>query len=355
MSAEELEKLLHRAWEYRQELPEVGDEHTALRLFNGFWEGWPDLAIDLYGSTLLIHGYAQIAEQNLLAASTALEYYRSALPGRVHCALLKDHGAKAQNQRRGLLLAGEQPDTQVRERNVWYALDLRMHQDTSLYLDTRLLRGWASDHLQGKRVLNLFAYTGSLGAATLAGGAQQVIQSDLSSEFLSLAHRTYRLNGWAVRQEEFLIGDFFSIVARLKRQGQLFDCVFLDPPIFSVTEKGRVDLNQAVDRLINKVRPLIGDGGRLVAVNNAVFVSGRAYLETLERLSAGGYLEVEEILPAPPDFTGFNQRPLTPLPADPQPFNYSTKIAVLRIRRKDGRRAFTPQTGLGDKSSRPER
>ncbi len=352
MSAKELEKLLTRAWEYRQGLPEAGDDRTALRLFNGFWEGWPDLAVDLYGGTLVIHGYAQDAGQNQLAAHTALAYYRSALPGRVRCALLKDRGAQTQMQRQGLLLAGEQPDNQVLEGNLWYALDLRLHQDASLYLDTRMLRGWASEHMEGKRALNLFAYTGSLGAAALAGGARQVIQSDLSSEFLSLAQRTYRLNGWPVRRGEFIVGDFFSVVARLKRQGELFDCAFLDPPIFSVTEKGRVDLNQAAGRLINKVRPLIGDGGRLVAVNNAVYVSGRAYLETLEKLSASGYIELEEILPAPPDFTGFNQGPLTPLPADPQPFNYSTKIAVLRVRRKDGRRAVAPQTRPGEKSLR---
>ena len=47
--------------------------------------------------------------------------------------------------RRGKLLFGEAPDRKVEENGVWYALDLRMNQDASLYLDTRNLRsGWAS-------------------------------------------------------------------------------------------------------------------------------------------------------------------------------------------------------------------
>jgi 23S rRNA (cytosine1962-C5)-methyltransferase len=85
-------------------------------------------------------------------------------------------------------------------------------------------------------------------------------------------------------------------------------------------------------RLINKVRPLVSDGGRLIAINNALFVSGKDYLRTLEELCKDGYLEILELIPVPDDYIGFNRvgQPIT----DPAPFNHSTKMAVLEVRRK---------------------
>ncbi len=90
--------------------------------------------------------------------------------------------------------------------------------------------------------------------------------------------------------------------------------------------------------MLAKARPLVGDGGALVAVNNALFVSGRAWLAALEALCADGYLAVESLVAAPDDRVGMTGA-MGQWPADPAPFNHPTKIAVLWARRKDGRRA----------------
>ncbi len=96
-----------------------------------------------------------------------------------------------------------------------------------------------------------------------------------------------------------------------------------------------VDQVSQAARLINKVRPLINDGGTLVAINNALYVSGAHYMQTLEDLCADGYLQVSELIPVPEDFTGYpGTRSGAPI-TDPAPFNHSTKIAVLEVRRKN--------------------
>jgi 23S rRNA (cytosine1962-C5)-methyltransferase len=79
-----------------------------------------------------------------------------------------------------------------------------LNADSSLYLDTRLLRAWASEHLGGKRVLNTFAYTGSLGVAAQAGGAARVVQLDLNRRFLNLAKDSYTLNGFPIHKSDFM-------------------------------------------------------------------------------------------------------------------------------------------------------
>lgn len=334
--ADPIVSLLEKAIKAREELFDAG--HTsALRLFNGFLEGCPDLVVDLYAETILLHNYAEGPEQRLRLVSEAQAFLRSCLPW-LKTGIVKARNSPRAEEKRGKLLFGETPDRKVQEYGVWYAIDLCMNQDASLYLDTRNLRLWAIQHLHGKTVLNTFAYTGSLGVAACAGGASRVVQLDLNRSFLNLAKTSYSLNGFPIHKADFLVGDFYTHVSHLKRAGVGFDCILLDPPFFSETAKGVVDLNRESARLINKVRPLVNDGGWLVAVNNALYLSGSAYLETLRALSEDGYLKIAELISVPEDFTGYTQTRMGAPITDPAPFNHSTKIAVLEVRRKIGQR-----------------
>ncbi len=329
-----LEALLDRALATRAELFDARRQ-AAFRLFNGFYEGWPELAIDLYARTLVIHNYADAPEAAEATVRGAQAYYRERLPW-ITAVVVKTRNAPAPEARRGALVFGEKPDHTVRDPQggPWYAVELRLNRDASLYLDTRNLRAWATAHLRDKTVLNTFAYTGSLGVAAQAGGARRVVHLDRNREFLNIAKTSYTLNGFPIAKANFRAGDFFQQVAQFKHSGERFDCVFLDPPFFSTDHTGTIDLNTESRRLINKVRPLIDDGGWLVAVNNALFVSGAAYLQTLEALCADGYLSIEELLPVPPDFTGYPNTRIGAPPVDPAPFNHSTKMAVVKVRRK---------------------
>ncbi len=70
-------------------------------------------------------------------------------------------------------------------------------------------------------------------------------------------------------------------------------------------------------------------------VNNAVFLSGKEFLQALENLCADGYLALETLIPVPDDITGYPRTRLSAPPVDPAPFNHPTKIAILRVRRKN--------------------
>lgn len=301
----------------------------AFRLFNGFYEGWPNLALDIYGNTLVVHDHSDGGGDELIRKLT--EHIQSTLTW-LRASLVKKKNAITQNKKRGEMLFDNQPDRKINEHGVWYALDLTINRDASFYLDARNLRKWILENLRGKTALNAFAYTGSLGVAAVAGGAHEVTQTDRDHRFLNLAKESLSLNNFPIRKRNFIAGDFFPVVARLKSEKRLFDCVILDPPFFSVTPRGKVDLLHESGRLINKVRPLINDGGILVAVNNALYLSGADYLRALEALCKDGYLNIRELIPVPDDFIGFNRvgKPIT----DPAPFNHSTKIAILDVKRK---------------------
>ena len=308
---------------------------TAFRLLNGFSEGLPALALDVYQRCVVLHDYTPGGDAGLTAQ--ALATARAQLPWLTSAVVkVRDGAPAARNGRVVFGAPGDLPRT-VLENGVWYSLQLTHNRDASLYLDTRNLRLWAKESLRGKRVLNTFAHTGSLGVAARAAPSAQVITTDANRHVLAIAEASFALNGFNVSPRDFRAGDFFEIVARFKREQALFDCVFLDPPVYARGDRGLVDLQVGMGALINKVRPLVGHGGALVLVNNAVFVSGAEYTALLDSLCEGGYLTLEKRVDVPPDCTGYVRVGVPP--ADPAPFNHSTKIAILRATRKDGRRA----------------
>lgn len=242
---------------------------------------------------------------------------------------------------RGVMMRGDEQHVtrSVEEDGVRYAVRLLLHQDATFYLDTRNLRAFLRREAKGKRVLNTFAYSGSLGVAARAAGAKQVVQTDRSKDMLTVAKDSYALNGFAVERACFVAGDFFDVAARLRKSGDLFDLVVIDPPVFADSPRGRVDLSESFGRIVDKVRPLVGDGGRLVVVNNSLFVSGAELDATLQSVVGEAYASVEERIDIAEDCAPPRAAESAPLPADPSPYNHPTKIAVLRLKRRDGRKA----------------
>ena len=330
MDSTPVTSLLEKALASRAPILDPKNE-SAFRLFNGFTEGCPDLIIDIYAATAVIYNYASIPEDGAPLVQEAQEFLVKSMPV-LRTILLKTRNSPQQEEKRGRLIYGAELDRKVKEHGVWYSINLTLNRDASLYLDTRNLRKWLIENIKGKSLLNTFAYTGSFGVAALKGGASRVVQIDLDRNFLNIAKTSYTLNGFPIQKGNFISRDFFEQVSNLKRNNTFFDCVIVDPPFFSTTAKGRVDQEKESARLINKVRPLINNGGYLIAINNALYVSGKEYMQTLEELCKDGYLKIRELISVPEDFTGYNPvgSPIT----DPSPFNHSTKIAILDVKRK---------------------
>ena len=309
------------------------EDTVAFRLFNGFYEGLPGVVIDRYGETLVIlnHGEPGIVSDIIPVIANWIESHYP----EIQTILLKQRQSPNKELVDGTLISGKVLPKSIEEFGVNYAIDLQINQDASFYIDTRYLRRWLIEHSEGLRVLNTFAYTGSLGVAAGMGGASKVIQTDLNPSFLDIARRSWLLNELDPEKCEITPGDFFRITGKLRNSNDLFGCVILDPPYFSTTEAGRVDLQGDITRLINKVRPLVAHEGWLVVINNALFVSGKAFMDELKTLCESPYLSFDEIIPVPQDVTGYPDTIVDTPPEDPAPFNHPTKIAILKVFRKD--------------------
>ena len=299
------------------------------RLLNGFTEDLPGLVIDVFAKTAVIHDYGtEQYDHNEITQELCAN-----LPC-LKAVILKNRAAKNPDDRNGTLLYGVKPDDRIKENGVTYALDLMMNRDNSFYADTRFLRQYLLTHVKDMDVLNTFAYTGSLGVAAAAGGAASVLQTDLSDKFMQTAKRSLSMNKIYFTNKNFLAGNFFPVIGKLKRENRMFHCIILDPPFFSKTPRGEVDLCAAPEVPINKVRPLIHDNGLLITVNNSLYLSGEEFLQRLNVLCKDGYLSIEETIPIPQDFIGPDPDYMRHYAVSPAPFNHPTKIVVLRVKKK---------------------
>lgn len=329
-------QILHKAFLKREKLISES-ENSAFRLINGFTEGFLEISIDLYARTLVIHSFFKEGENTQQLITAICREAMNWIPN-LKCILFKEHFSKKVKNQQGTVLYGNLPDDEIVEWNVRYKINLQLNRDCSFYLDNSNLRKWLLDNVSGKTVFNTFAYTGSLGMAALAGNAKFVIQTDLNDKYLQIFTETAKINEINPKRFQTIPGNFFRIASELRRQNKLFDCVIIDPPFFSKTNDGVVDQLQNGIKLINKVRPLVADGGKIITINNALFLSGRDYIKQLEALCTDQFVQIKELIPVPNSFFGgdFDKERM---PADPAPFNHPTKIAILEVYRKDGRNA----------------
>jgi len=332
-----LQSKLKNAFKYRKGLLEKSPTN-AIRLFNGFLEGDPRWVIELFGNSIVINDNVGQTNDDVDYAKELIQLYIVWLPS-IQSILYKRRSSQDQEAKKGILIYGDQLTDKIQEMGVHHSINLQMNQDSSFYLDTRYLRAWLMENMAGKLVLNTFAYTGSLGLAALAGSAKKVVQTDLNRKFLEMSHKSCVLNNFPTNKMKLIVGDFYKVVGNFKTAQKLFDCVIIDPPFFSTTAAGKVDLVHESTRLVNKIRPLVAHNGYLVVVNNALFLSGKSFIDQLEELCHDRYMTIETIIPVPQDVIGYPETIATKPPVSPEPFNHSTKIVVLKVKRKDERSA----------------
>ena len=120
----------------------------------------------------------------------------------------------------------------VQEGGLKFFVNLTDYLDTGLFLDHRITRGKVRDESDGKKFVNLFAYTGSFTVYAAAGGATETVTVDSSPTYLAWASDNVRLNKLAGSQHRFVKSDAMRYLRDLHPDVQ-FDLAVVDPPTFS--------------------------------------------------------------------------------------------------------------------------
>lgn len=219
------ERRLRRALELRRELG-FAQPGRAFRLVNAENDGLPGVVIDRYADHFVgqfLSAGAEASKREIVAAAQAV------LPA----AGFFERSDVEVREKEGLqpvsgVLAGVEPPEFIEIDNggVRLLVDVRKGHKTGAYLDQSENRRLVGEVARGE-VLNVFCYTGGFGLHASA----RVTQLDQSADALALAMRNAELNGRT--NIEYLQGNAFEELRKLREVGRQFDCVVLDPPKFA--------------------------------------------------------------------------------------------------------------------------
>ena len=140
----------------------------------------------------------------------------------------------------------------VEENGLKFIVNLGDYLDTGLFLDHRITRQMVREQSRDKKILNLFAYTGSFSVYAASGGAAEVVTVDLSNTYLEWAERNMQLNGFVDPSKyKFIHADVRQYLKTIP--ADYFDLVVLDPPTFSNSKRMEdfLDIQRDHSRLIN--------------------------------------------------------------------------------------------------------
>jgi len=160
----------------------------------------------------------------------------------------------------------------VQENGHSFYINLTDYLDTGLFLDHRDTRSLVQSQSLGKRVLNLFAYTGSFSVYAAAGGAAEVTTVDLSKTYLEWARRNMQLNGFADADSnsryQFVQADVTAYLQGIARER--YDLIVMDPPTFSNSKRmdDVLDIQRDHPSLIRAALRILSPGGVLYFSTN---------------------------------------------------------------------------------------
>ena len=164
----------------------------------------------------------------------------------------------------------------VQESGRLFKVDLLSYIDTGLFFDHRPLRSIIRGCSNGKRVLNLFCYTGSFSVYAASGGASYVESADLSNTYLSWARSNMELNGFSGEKYNYVRADVTELLSRRANEvlcGKIipFDVIIFDPPTFSNSKRTEnlLDINRDWAALVNNCLKLLAKSGVLYFSTNS--------------------------------------------------------------------------------------
>lgn len=193
----------------------------------------------------------------------------------------------------------------VEENGLKFIVNLSDYLDTGLFLDHRITRERVRGEAKDKKVLNLFAYTGSFSVYAAAGGASEIVTVDLSKTYLAWAEKNMQLNGFSVSNSalgdevyKFIHADVMQYLKTLP--ADFFDIIIMDPPTFSNSKRMEdfLDIQRDHVELINDCIATLKPGGHLYFSTNF-----RRFVLDEEKIKASSIKDITKAT-TPFDFEG---------------------------------------------------
>lgn len=246
-----------QAFTLRRSLGLCGNpENDIFRLIHGEGDQLPGLVVDVYGETAVMQAHSvgmhlcreTIADAIIAASDGIIKniYYKSETTLPYKAGLQQENG----------FLRGGNPENIATEYGLKFHIDWLRGQKTGFFVDQRENRKLLEFYAKGRRVLNMFCYTGGFSVYALRGGAQLVHSVDSSAKAIDLTEKNAELNFPNDSRHQAFAEDAFKFLDRADSQ---YDLIVLDPPAFAKHKDALRNALKGYTRLnaiaFEKIRP----------------------------------------------------------------------------------------------------
>jgi len=181
-----------------------------------------------------------------------------------------------QNELLNEVLIGSTDDVYGRCDGFSFELDLRARQNPGYFMDMREVHRWVRDNSKNKQVLNLFSYTCIFSVYAAAGGAQSVVNMDMSKGAIKTGKINHKRNNLS-EGVRFFAHDVFASWSKIRKYGP-YDLLIIDPPSF---QKGSFVASKDYARVLRQIPRFASDGAQILLCINSPEISRSDFLEVI--------------------------------------------------------------------------
>lgn len=282
---------IKNAINYRKDIGILNLPDTnVFRLIHAEGDNLPGLIVDYYNGVVVMQMHSIAMHQNRDIIASAI---KEALGEKVKSIYNKSTSTlphQAQIDDKEGFLFGDQHIVEVEEYGSKYIIDVIEGQKTGFFIDQRENRKLVADNANGKKILNMFGYTGGFSIAALHAGAREVVTVDVSKKAIDLTEKNIQLNYPNGTNHIGVASDAFKYMDKMDND---FDIVILDPPAFAKHQNVLHNALQGYKRLNQVALEKIKPGSLLLTFSCSQVVSKENFRKSVFAASANARREVK--------------------------------------------------------------
>ncbi len=222
---------LESAYRLRQALGLIRPDNNCFRLVHGEGDFLPGLVIDIYGDTAVVQAHSPGMHYERMKIADALTEIPDAKIRNVYYKSETTLPYKAQLDPQNDYLIGKFDGNIAIENGLKFNIDWLRGQKTGFFVDQRENRALLEKFAHGRKVLNMFCYTGGFSVYAMRGGAVKVDSVDSSAKAAALTDANIELNFPGDPRHKTHAVDAFKFLAEMEKDA--YDLIILDPPAFA--------------------------------------------------------------------------------------------------------------------------
>lgn len=270
-------KRLAAALVMRESIGLLSQKNNIFRLVHGEGDSLPGLIVDIYGNTAVIQVYSSGMQRDKMLVLGALRQVLGA--SALHNVFYKPEVGlpfKANSKSQcAYLWGGQNVESIALENGLKFYIDWQRGQKTGFFIDRRESRALLERYAEGKKVLNMFAYTGGFSLYALRGGAQSVLSVDSSAKAMMLTDKNVQLNFGNDARHHSFSEDAFKFLKQAEKDA--YDLMVIDPPAFARHRGAIRNALQGYRKLNLAALEKIASGGILFTFSCSQAISGEQF------------------------------------------------------------------------------